>query len=48
LVSHYDRNPQSFVANIFWARPGDSQKATQRIYHAPQKASTIEFPVVAN
>ena len=44
----YDRNPQSFVPNIFWAKPGDYQKATQRIYHAPGKASTIELPVVAN
>ena len=31
----YDRNPQTFVPNIFWAKPGDYQKATQRIYHAP-------------
>ena len=31
----YDRNPQTFVPNIFWAKPGDYRKATQRIYHAP-------------
>ena len=31
----YDRNPQTFVPNIFFAKPGDYQKATQRIYHAP-------------
>ena len=31
----YDRNPQTFVPNIFWARPEDYKKATQRIYHAP-------------
>jgi putative CocE/NonD family hydrolase len=42
----YDRNPQTFVPNIFWAKPGDYQKATQRIYHAPGEASTIELPVV--
>ena len=23
----YDRNPQTFVPNIFWAKPGDYQKA---------------------
>ena len=43
----YDRNPQSFVANIFWAKPGDYQKARQRIYHAPGEASRIELPVAA-
>jgi putative CocE/NonD family hydrolase len=43
----YDRNPQKFVPNIFWAQPGDYQKATQRIYHMAGKASFIELPVVA-
>jgi putative CocE/NonD family hydrolase len=38
----YDRNPQTFVPSIFWAKPGDYQKATQRIYHS----SFIELPVV--
>ncbi len=42
----YDRNPQTFVPNIFWAKPADYQKATQRIYHAPGEASTVELPVV--
>jgi len=42
----YDRNPQSFVRNIFFARPQDYRKATQRIYHAPGQASFIELPVV--
>ena len=23
----YDRNPQTFVPNIFWAKPGDYRKA---------------------
>lgn len=41
----YDRNPQTFVPNIFWAMPGDYRKATQRIYHSPQDASFIELPV---
>ncbi|HET9408205.1 MAG TPA: CocE/NonD family hydrolase [Candidatus Sulfotelmatobacter sp.] len=42
----YDRNPQTFVQNIFWAKPGDYKKATQRIYHAPGEASFVELPVV--
>ena len=42
----YDRNPQTFVPNIFWAKPGDYRKATQRIYHAPGQASFIELPLV--
>jgi putative CocE/NonD family hydrolase len=43
----YDRNPQTFVPNIFWAKPGDYRKAVQRIYHAPGQASFIELPLVA-
>jgi putative CocE/NonD family hydrolase len=42
----YDRNPQTFVPNIFWAKPADYQKAAQRIYHAPGHASFVELPVV--
>ncbi len=42
----YDRNPQTFVPNIFWAKPDDYHKATQRVYHAPDHASFIELPLV--
>jgi hypothetical protein len=42
----YDRNPQTFVPNIFWAKPEDYKRATQRIYHALDHASFIELPVV--
>jgi putative CocE/NonD family hydrolase len=45
----YDRNPQTFVPNIFWAKPGDYRKATQKIYHAPGNSrmqSFIELPLV--
>jgi uncharacterized protein len=42
----YDRNPQTFVPNIFFAKPADYQKATQRIYHSPNQASFIELPLV--
>ncbi len=41
----YDRNPQTFVPNIFWAKPGDYKKAVQRIYHSADQASFIELPV---
>ena len=43
----YDRNPQTFVPNIFWAKPEDYKAATQRVYHAPGQASFIELPLVA-
>jgi putative CocE/NonD family hydrolase len=43
----YDRNPQTFVPNIFWAKPADYRKAVQRVYHAPGRASFIELPLVA-
>ena len=42
----YDRNPQTFVPNIFWAKPQDYRKATQRIYHAPGQESSLTLPVV--
>jgi len=42
----YDRNPQTFVPSIFWAKPADYRKATQRIYHAPGQASFVELPLV--
>jgi hypothetical protein len=43
----YDRNPQTFVPNIFFAKPADYAKATQRVYHAAGAASFIELPVVS-
>jgi len=42
----YDRNPQTFVENIMFAKPGDYRKATQRVYHAPGQESFIDLPVV--
>jgi hypothetical protein len=43
----YDRNPQTFVPNIFFAKPEEYTKATQRVYHAPGNASFIDLPVVS-
>jgi putative CocE/NonD family hydrolase len=37
----YDRNPQTFVPSIFWAKPEDYKKTTQRV-HA---GSFIDLPV---
>ena len=42
----YDRNPQTFVPNIFWAKPEDYKKAVQRVYHIPGEESFVELPVV--
>jgi predicted acyl esterase len=46
LFPLYDRNPQTFVPNIFDAKREDYQKATQRIWHTPDKASFINLPIV--
>jgi putative CocE/NonD family hydrolase len=43
----YDRNPQKFVPNIFFAKPEDYVTATQRIYRAPGAASFINLPVIS-
>jgi putative CocE/NonD family hydrolase len=43
----YDRNPQTFVPNIFWAKPGDYRKTQHRIYHEPGHASFVELPIVS-
>jgi len=42
----YDRNPQTFVPNIFWAKPADYKKAVQRVYHSAELESFVELPVV--
>ena len=41
-----DRNPQTFVPNIFFAKPADYVKATQRIYASQKYPSRIELPVI--
>jgi len=40
-----DRNPQTFVPNIFLARAEDYQRATQRVYRSRDHASHIELPM---
>jgi putative CocE/NonD family hydrolase len=40
---HIDRNPQTFVPNIFEAKPGDFRKATMRIFHSPTQPTRLEL-----
>jgi putative CocE/NonD family hydrolase len=40
-----DRNPQTFVPNIFLARAADFRPATQRVYRSGPQASYIALPV---
>jgi len=43
----YDRNPQTYVTNIFWARPGDYHPQTHRVYHSTvSQTSFVELPIV--
>ena len=48
LFPLYDRNPQTFVSNIFDAKSSDYVKATQRVWHTPEHASFVSLPVVSN
>lgn len=40
-----DRNPQKFV-DIHQARPGDFQKAVQRLYRSGKRASRVSLPIL--
>jgi putative CocE/NonD family hydrolase len=42
----YDRNPQTYIDNIFFAKPADYKKATIKIFDGGAKASFVELPVV--
>jgi putative CocE/NonD family hydrolase len=41
-----DRNPQTFVPNIFEAKESDFKAATHRVYRTPQQPSRVDVPVV--
>jgi putative CocE/NonD family hydrolase len=43
----YDRNPQSYVDNIFYAKPADYKKATIKIFDGGSNASFVDLPVVS-
>ncbi len=42
----YDRNPQTFVANIFRAKPGDFRAQEHRIWHTARHPSHLILPVL--
>jgi putative CocE/NonD family hydrolase len=42
----YDRNPQTYVTNIFFAKPSDYVKATQSVYRSAGMPSAVWLPVV--
>jgi putative CocE/NonD family hydrolase len=42
----YDVNPQTYVENIFKAKPSDYQKATHSIFRSPGATSHILLPVL--
>ena len=46
LFPLYDRNPQTFVPNIFHAKVGDYRKATQSVFRGGAKASSVYLPIV--
>ena len=46
LFPLYDRNPQTFVDNIMFARPGDYRRATQSIWRGGATPSAVMLPVV--
>ncbi|MHC9086060.1 CocE/NonD family hydrolase [Luteimonas sp. RIT-PG2_3] len=43
----YDRNPQTYVDNIFLAQPGDYRKATIKLAIGGAQGSAVVLPVVA-
>jgi putative CocE/NonD family hydrolase len=42
-----DRNPQTWVPNIFEAKAGDFKAQTHRVWRTPEKASRVEIQTVA-
>ena len=46
LFPLYDRNPQTFVPNIFYAKTGDYRSARQSIYRGGSTASAVFLPIV--
>ncbi|WP_419571481.1 CocE/NonD family hydrolase [Rheinheimera sp.] len=48
LFPLYDRNPQTYVDNIFFAKAKDYQKATVSVYHSADAPSSVSLPIVAD
>jgi len=45
LFPLYDRNPQTYVENIMFAKPGDYRKATQSVWSGGGNSSAVVLPV---
>jgi predicted acyl esterase len=43
-----DRNPQTFVPNIFEAKASDYRPATVKVYRTPRFASHLVLPVMSD
>ena len=48
LFPLYDRNPQTYVENIMFAKKGDYRKATQSVWFGGANASAVMLPAVAD
>ena len=46
LFPLYDRNPQTYVPNIFHAKAGDYRAATQRVFYGGATPSAVLLPIV--
>ena len=46
LFPLYDRNPQTYVSNIFNAKPADYQKATITVLRGGAQPSAVWLPVI--
>ena len=44
----YDRNPQTFTPSIFWAKPQDFRRATEKVTVSGPAESFIELPVTSS
>jgi predicted acyl esterase len=42
-----DRNPQTFVPNIFLADDADFRAQTHRVFRSPERPSHVLLPVIA-
>ena len=42
----YDRNPQTYIENIFFAKPADYVKATETVFRSGDAASAVWLPLV--
>ena len=44
----YDRNPQTFIPSVFWAKPQDYRIATQKVSVSGPTQSFIDLPVMTS